>query len=159
VIEFRQFREEDSESVRSMMREYPIQFPTFVIDRYPLRWAQFVTNGDESKSHFIVATKLNKVIGHSGYIYNTELNMYEIVGVVVSKDYSRNGIGRELLAIISSSINQHGSQKVFLYTLGHPENQGTINFYKSIGFELVNYEEDFFAQGYSRVTFLKELVS
>ncbi|MFC7681734.1 GNAT family N-acetyltransferase [Paenibacillus sp. GCM10028914] len=155
MIEFRQFREEDSESISSIMKEYPLQFPPFVIDRYPLRWSQFKAN--ESKSNYYVATELNEVIGHSGFIYNSEVNMYEIVGVVVSKNYARRGIGRELLEIISSSINVLGGQKVILYTLGHPENQGTINFYKSIGFELVNFEENFFDQGYSRVTFLKEL--
>ncbi len=144
-------------SVCLIMKEYPIQFPTFVIDRYSLRWAHFVTNEGESKSNFYVATKFNKVIGHSGFIYNIEKNMYEIVGVVVSKDYSRQGIGRELLEIICSCIKKLGSQKVILYTLGHPENQGTIDFYKSIGFELVDFEEDFFVQGYSRVTFFRNL--
>jgi len=91
-----------------------------------------------------------------GYFRNSGL--YEIVGVVVSPQYKRQGIGRKLLEKICGRIRQRGGKKAVLFTLGHSGNEDTLLFYKSIGFVEENYELNYFRPGYSRVTFTKELV-
>lgn len=137
------------------MREYELQFPQFVINYYPERWSNYFDGISESE--FWVATTLeDRVIGHAGHIFNSELSMYEIVGVVVSKEYKRKGVGRELLKIVCSQIQKKNQNKVVLFTLGHPGNEATMDFYDSIGYIKTNYEEDFFREGYSRVTYMKE---
>ena len=47
--------------------------------------------------------------------------------------------------------------RVVLYTLGHPGNEDTLRFYRTIGYIETKYELDFFSPGYSRVTFMKDL--
>lgn len=55
-----------------------------------------------------------------------------------------------------SKLKQLGETQVILYTLGHPENEGTLTFYHEIGFEQMNHENDFFTEGFHRVTFIKK---
>lgn len=97
------------------------------------------------------------VIGHAGYLFNDEVNVFEIVGVVISPRYKRRGIGNKLLDKICECIAQRGQDKVVLFTLGHAGNEETIKFYRSTGYIETNYEVDYFRSGYSRVTFMKEI--
>jgi len=100
----------------------------------------------------------DKVLGHAGYIFNHEIGVYEIVGVAVKKDHQRQGIGRLLIDTICEKLNDLGSNEVILYTLGHVDNEATIAFYRNLGFEIINYEQDFFTAHYDRVTFAKKWV-
>jgi len=73
------------------MRQYELQFPEIVINYYPDRWANYF-NGS-SRSEYWVAVCGEEVVGHAGFLFNNDLNLYEIVGVVVSPKYKRQGIG------------------------------------------------------------------
>lgn len=156
LIALRNIQEQDTEAVKSIMRQYELQFPEFVIHYYPERWANYF-NGS-SRSEYWVAVCGEEVVGHAGFLFNNELNLYEIVGVVVSPKYKRQGIGRKLLDKVCERIRQRGGKKVVLFTLGHPGNEDTLRFYKSTGYVEEKYELDYFRPGYSRVTFTKELV-
>ncbi|ACS99329.1 GNAT family N-acetyltransferase [Paenibacillus sp. JDR-2] len=154
----RQLQQYDQDRVISIFQEYPLQFPSFVIARYPVRWADYFASSSRSRSDYFVAEDNGEVIGHSGYIFNDDDGLYEIVGVVVKQSAGRKGVGRALLGGICDRLRELGEEQAILYTLGHPGSQGTIDFYKSIGFDLVNEEKDFFAEGYDRVTFTKKFI-
>ncbi|WP_336789825.1 GNAT family N-acetyltransferase [Paenibacillus sp. MMO-177] len=155
-MRIRQLQQNDQDRVIPILKEYPLQFPPFVIARYPVRWAEYLASSpSNSRSDYFVAEDNGAVIGHSGYIFNDEVGLYEIVGVVVKESAARKGIGRALLSEICDRLRELGEKQVILYTLGHPGNRGTIVFYSSIGFDLVKEEKDFFAEGYDRVTFTK----
>ncbi|CAM3534252.1 GNAT family N-acetyltransferase [Marinicrinis lubricantis] len=139
------------------MAGHPLQFPKFVIARYPPRWNDFLNTGDRTSSGYDVAVMdTGKIVGHAGYIFNPEVDLYEIVGVVVSKDVQRQGIGKALIQQVCEELLRLGTTKVILYTLGHSGNEATLEFYRQIGFEQVNWEQDFFKTDYHRVTFIKE---
>ncbi|WP_281248414.1 GNAT family N-acetyltransferase [Paenibacillus catalpae] len=70
---------------------------------------------------------------------------------------ARKGVGRALLSAICDRLIKLNEEKVILHTLGHSGNEGTIDFYRNIGFDLINEEQDFFTKGYHRVTFMKTL--
>ncbi|WP_201008496.1 GNAT family N-acetyltransferase [Paenibacillus glycanilyticus] len=155
----RQLQQNDQDVVISIFEEYPLQFPPFVIARYPVRWADyFASSPSSSRSDYFVAEDKGEVVGHTGFIFNDEVGHYEIVGVVVKQSAARKGVGRALLSEICDRLGELGEEQVILYTLGHPGNRGTIDFYSSIGFNLVNEEKDFFAEGYDRVAFTKSFI-
>ncbi|WP_336775780.1 GNAT family N-acetyltransferase [Paenibacillus sp. MMO-58] len=155
----RQLQQNDQDRVIPIFQEYPLQFPPFVIARYPVRWANyFASSPSSSRSDYFVAEDKSQVTGHSGYIFNDEVGLYEIVGVVVKESAARKGIGRALLSEICDRLRELGEKQVILYTLGHRGNQGTIDFYRSIGFDLANEEKNFFAEGYDRVAFTTMLI-
>jgi len=159
-VRIRLFECQDHAHVVAMMSEHPLQFPTFIIEKYPVRWSKFLeSKGDiRANSYYVVIDDDDKVLGHAGYIFNQEADCFEIVGVAVKKDHQRLGIGRLLIHTICDKINDLGSNEVILYTLGHVDNEATIAFYRNLGFEIINYEQDFFTTDYDRVTFAKKLV-
>lgn len=148
----------DQIHIEKIMAGHPLQFPKFIIERYPQRWEAFFTIKDNKMCGYYVALAENdEVVGHAGYIFNKELGLYEIVGVVVSKKFQRKGIGNALINKVSSKLSELGKMQLILYTLGHVGNEASLSFYRSIGFEMINYEKDFFRADYHRVTFVKAL--
>ncbi|MGG4482315.1 GNAT family N-acetyltransferase [Paenibacillus illinoisensis] len=155
VISYRRLEPQDPELVKRLMEEYALQFPAFIINLYPERWASYIKHSCDSK--YWVAVEMNQIVGHAGYMYNNDEKSYEIVGVVVSPSHLRKGIGKTLLDHVCKAIQERGKTEVMLHTLGHPGNEDTLVFYKSIGYSVSKLEKDYFQTGYSRVTFRKSL--
>lgn len=154
----RSFEKTDQVHVEEIMTGHPLQFPKFIVEKYPSRWNTFLTVQDYKLCAYYVALAITgEVIGHAGYIFNDELGLYEIVGVAVSKNFQRQGVGNALIKQICGKISEFGNKQVILYTLGHVGNEATLSFYQNIGFEMIKYEKDFFKTDYHRVTFVKEL--
>lgn len=160
MINYRRLTEADVPVVMSLLGQYPLQFPDFVKDRYPARWSDYLSSNQLDHVVYLVAVnETSEVIGHAGCLHNIEHDLPEIVGVVVSMNHRNQGVGRALIDQLCAHLQKKGLESVVLFTLGHPGNEGSIQFYKSIGFELSRTEADFFAKGYSRVTFTKNLES
>ena len=102
MITYRRIEGKDTEKVKSLMKQYPLQFPRFVINYYPDRWSNYFN--EVNQSEYWVAIIDDEVVGHAGYLYNSDMSSYEIVGVVVSSQYKRKGIGKSLLQIICERI-------------------------------------------------------
>ncbi|OAB40293.1 GNAT family N-acetyltransferase [Paenibacillus antarcticus] len=149
----------DQKEVVDIMKEHPLQFPNFIIKQYPIRWSSLLRSSVENnKSRFYVAyNESDTIVGHAGYIFNSEENLYEIVGVAVKINCQRQGIGKALINMICNEVKKLNEKKIILYTLGHVGNEDTLTFYRNIGFNLINYENDFFQKDYHRVTFTKRL--
>lgn len=155
VISYRRLEPQDPELVKRLMEEYALQFPAFIINLYPERWASYIHHSSDSE--YWVAVEMNQVVGHAGFMYNNDEKCYEIVGVVVSPRHLRKGIGKTLLDHVCDAIQERGKTEVMLHTLGHPGNEDTLVFYKSIGYSVSKLEKDYYQTGYSRVTFRKSL--
>ncbi|WP_342555234.1 GNAT family N-acetyltransferase [Paenibacillus sp. FSL R7-0652] len=158
-MHIRLLEHKDQINIEKIMSEYPLQFPTFIIDQYPVRWSKFLVPREENdaEGYYVAIGDNNETIGHAGYLYNEQLRLYEIVGVVVKKGVQRQGIGVALINTILETIKKMNEKEIILYTLGHVGNEDTIQFYNNIGFELTAYERDFFRTDYHRVTFTKTL--
>jgi len=158
-VHIRLLEHKDQNNIEKIMSEYPLQFPTFIIDQYPARWSTFLVPREENEAegYYVAIGDNDEIIGHAGYLYNDELGLYEIVGVVVKKGAQRQGIGVALINTILDKMEIMNEKKIILYTLGHVGNEDTIKFYQNIGFDLTAYEMDFFRMDYHRVTFVKTL--
>ncbi|MCS7463988.1 GNAT family N-acetyltransferase [Paenibacillus doosanensis] len=158
-MNIRWLQAEDIREVEAMMADYPLQYPKFVRERYPSRWADHLRTKNRNACGYAVAVSEGErlIVGHAGYVFNQEAGMYEIVGVVVSSRYGRQGTGRALLRFVEERLRSEGAEQVFLHTLGHPGNEGTLCFYRSIGYFQTSHEIDFFRSGYHRVTFVRRL--
>lgn len=152
----RLLEDSDRSHVENIMAGHPLQFPKFIIEKYPLRWSDFLEKQDHKICGYYVA-HTDIIVGHAGYIFDVEKDHYEIVGVAVHKEYQRKGTGKVLLDTICNKVRLLGGNKVILDTLGHIGNENTLNFYHNIGYEQVNFERNFFTTDYHRVTFVKKL--
>jgi len=157
-MKIRPIEKDDPEAVKNVMSEHTLQFPDFIINKYPERWEAYLNSvHTRDSAYFVAADEDGTIIGHAGHIYDANQNLYEIVGVAVTKDQNRRGIGRALIQAVCANISDKGGNRVILYTLGHEGNQGTLNFYSQLGFELAEHEPDYFSPGYHRVTYKKTL--
>ncbi|WP_159881705.1 GNAT family N-acetyltransferase [Paenibacillus puerhi] len=157
-MQIRPLEKDHRHQVMNVMAEHPLQFPEFIIRKYPARWDAYLSNEEEDNQncgYFVMLDENEHIIGHAGYLFNDEVNLYEIVGVVVKKDQKRRGIGKALIKAVCKKISECGGDKVILYTLGHVDNQDTLIFYNSIGFEQISDEKDYYFPGFHRVTFIK----
>lgn len=107
--------------------------------------------------YFVFIDESKDVLGHTGYLFNEDVQLYEIVGVVVKKGSRRLGIGKRLLDDICARIASLGANQVILYTLDHADSQDALHFYRNVGFTVARHEVDYFHPGFHRVTFVKEL--
>lgn len=151
----RLLEDKDRSQVKDIMASHPLQFPEFIIDKYPQRWSDFMEIKDHKNCGYYVAHS-DIILGHAGYIFDVETSFYEIVGVAVHKECQRKGIGKSLLDTICNQVHLIGGKQVILHTLGHIGNEKTLIFYQSTGFQQVNFEKDFFKSDYHRVTFVKK---
>ncbi|MDH6670745.1 GNAT superfamily N-acetyltransferase [Paenibacillus sp. LBL] len=158
MIHYRLLQEQDCKLVLELMGRHPLQFPGFVQRLYPERWNLYLKHKDDAK-YWVAVRDTEDVVGHAGYIWNSDLKRYEIVGVVVSPLYQRQGIGAGILDAVCAGIRDRGHFTAVLFTLGHPGNEGTLNFYKRLGYQQTRYELNYFAEGYSRVGFERTLLS
>lgn len=154
----RSLERKDQPFVEHIMREHSLQFPPFIIEQYPKRWnAYLIDKSTGNNGYFVMEDEEGNILGHAGFLFNMDLNLYELVGVVVKKESKRQGIGRKLIQTICEKMIELGEKKVILYTLGHAENQDTLTFYKQLGFDRIEYEKDFFTTDFDRVTFIKTM--
>ncbi|MBP3951860.1 GNAT family N-acetyltransferase [Bacillus suaedae] len=135
-MNIRPLENKDLNAVKEMMEEHPLQFPRFIIDKYPPRWRNILHSKVDSEinGYYVACTETDGIIGHAGYIFDNVTGLFEIVGVVVKMDFQRKGIGKALIDSICMRVKGFGGKKVILYTLGHPGNESTISFYQNIGF-------------------------
>ncbi|XEC94543.1 GNAT family N-acetyltransferase [Paenibacillus tarimensis] len=148
----------DQIHIKEIMAGHPLQFPRFIAEKYPLRWNTFLAGQDDTLcGYYVAVSNTGEVTGHAGYIFNDELGLYEIVGVAVSNKAQRQGIGKALINHLCDKLTELGIKQVILFTLGHVENEAALLFYRNIGFEMTNYEKDFFRTDYHRVTYVKAL--
>ncbi|MNK27302.1 acetyltransferase [compost metagenome] len=159
-MNIRSLQANDQKEVVEILAGHPLQFPKFIIEKYSIRWDYFLNSSTENiNCQFYVAfNENNEIIGQAGLLFNAEEGHFEIVGVAVKKGVQRQGIGKALISTICNCVRHMNEKMIILYTLGHIGNEDTILFYRNIGFELINYEKDFFRSEYHRVTFIKNLV-
>jgi GNAT superfamily N-acetyltransferase len=155
----RLFERSDESSVKDIMAGNPLAFPGFVIGRYPGRWNHFLAGSDDKQCGYYVMDSENKgILGHAGYLHSRDEGLYEIVGAAVKNGYQGRGIGRALIETICDKVSGFGEPCIILYTLDHPGMEPTLAFYGSLGFECASHEKDYFAPGYHRVKFIRNLL-
>jgi ribosomal protein S18 acetylase RimI-like enzyme len=157
-MQIRLLEKSDQSQVEHIMAGHQLQFPPFIIEKYPERWQAHLTiQNDKQCCYYVALAESGEVAGHAGYLLNEELALYEIVGVAVSLENQRQGIGKALIDNICGQISELGRKQVILFTLGHAGNEETLSFYRGIGFEMMNCEIDYFQKDFHRVTFVKAL--
>ena len=110
VISYRRLEPQDPELVKRLMEEYALQFPAFIINLYPERWASYIHHSSDSE--YWVAVEMNQIVGHAGYMYNNDEKCYEIVGVVVSPRHLRKESGKLFWTMYVMRFKKEEKQKL-----------------------------------------------
>jgi len=80
-----------------------------------------------------------------------------ILALAVHPQYRNRGIAKKLTSKLIEQLTQLKVNNIYLTV--DPKNKIAISLYGRIGFELFEYEDDYFGKGYSRIVMRKVLAS
>jgi len=98
-----------------------------------------------------------KVIGYTcfGHIPGTA-SSYDLYWIVVERRSQRLGIGRQLLSETERIVRKMGGTRIYIETSSRELYRPTRSFYRNSGYREEAVLRDFYAQGDSKIIFVKE---
>ena len=82
---------------------------------------------------------------------------YDLYWIATHPDSRGKGHGRALLAYVEASIKQNGGRLLLAETSAKQTYEGTVAFYRRLGFEETSSIKDFYDVGDDRLIFVKRL--
>jgi len=82
---------------------------------------------------------------------------FDLYWIAVSPDCRRQGLGREVLERAERAAVKDGATRMYLDTAGREAYRPTHAFYKRCGYKKVAELQDYYADGDSKIIFMKEL--
>jgi len=94
-----------------------------------------------------VAERDNKIVGYIlGFISQLEKNVAYIHNICIAPDLRRKKIGSKLYQKFFKKMEEKKCKKIFLII--NPINKLSINYHKSLGFDVSNVGEEIFIEGF-----------
>jgi ribosomal-protein-alanine N-acetyltransferase len=92
---------------------------------------------------FLVAKLGKEVVGYAIGEKNKDSGL--IVSVAVKKEWRKRGIGKRLIEKLLENFKKEGAKIVFLHV--REENKEAINFYRALGFKIIELVENYYSNG------------
>lgn len=115
-----------------------------------------LTMGDASGYHFLFAEAQGAVIGYAVYgPCPATLHSYDIYWMAVYPDFQGQGLGRKLLAMCESLIQEKGGRQIYMDTSARPQYEPTRQLYLARGYLQAAFLPDYYAPGDAKITYVK----
>jgi ribosomal protein S18 acetylase RimI-like enzyme len=112
--------------------------------------------GDASGYHFLFAEAEGAVIGYAVYgPCPATLHSYDIYWMAVYPDFQGRGLGRKLLAMCESLIQEQGGRQIYMDTSGRAQYEPTRRLYVALDYLQAAYLPDYYAPGDAKITYVK----
>lgn len=133
------FTQEEAETVGELLDDY-LELP------------------DHNGYAFLTATLDARIVGFACY-GPTPLTRgtFDLYWICVDREFSRRGIGRDLIERVVAEVRALGGRMIVLDTSGTPEYEPTRAFYRSVGFTPTATVPDFYSPGDDLVVFSRRL--
>ena len=82
---------------------------------------------------------------------------YDLYWIVADKNFSRKGIGRELLEYMEGFVVRKKARRIYLDTSSGAAYKAARSFYEKHGYRLVYVLEDFYRESDHKMIYMKEL--
>jgi ribosomal-protein-alanine N-acetyltransferase len=92
---------------------------------------------------FLVARIDRETVGYAIGEKNKDSGL--IISIAVKKEWRRRGIGRKLIEKLLENFKKEGAKIVFLHV--REENKEAINFYRALGFKIIELVENYYSNG------------
>lgn len=115
-----------------------------------------LTMGEASGYHFLFAEAEGAVIGYACYgPVPATLHSYDIYWMAVYPDFQGRGLGRKLLAMCESLIQEKGGRQIYMDTSARAQYEPTRRLYVARGYLQAAYLPDYYAPGDAKITYVK----
>lgn len=113
---------------------------------------------EKSGYHFVFLESGDEVTGYSCYgrIPGTRTS-YDLYWIAVGKRWQRHGLGRRLMTATEERIAALGGRQIFIETSSTELYHPTHAFYERCQYKLEHVFPDFYAQGDSKLVYVKHL--
>jgi ribosomal protein S18 acetylase RimI-like enzyme len=117
---------------------------------------EHLTKGDASGYSFLFAESEGAVIGYAVYgPCPATLSSYDIYWMAVYPDFQGRGLGRKLLAMCESLIQEKGGRQIYMDTSARTQYESTRRLYVARGYLQAAYLPDYYAPGDAKITYVK----
>jgi GNAT superfamily N-acetyltransferase len=137
IIELREFRAEDFQSVMDLFSPYHLEFSDHD-HTYFIHLTEYVLKyGDEGDLAIVVAFVDHEIIGSVCVGIDQHSDTYSFIEwIVVKQGFQRQGVGQKLIAAAMQWARTEGCQYIWLKTVDTTYNAGTKQFYCNLGFHI-----------------------
>jgi D-alanine-D-alanine ligase len=117
-----------------------------------------LSKGEASGYHFLFIELEGEVIGYAVYgPVPATLYSFDIYWMAVYPDFQGRGLGRKLLAMCESLIQEKGGRQIYMDTSGRAQYEPTRRLYVARGYRQAAYLPDYYAPGDAKVIYEKIL--
>ena len=111
-------------------------------------WTEFITKGDKSWYHFLVARAGDEIRGFAAYGRRplTEAS-FDLYWIGTGQQFQGQGIGKKLLRRVEDEVRKLGGKLLIIETAGRPVFEPTRQFYLHAGCDLEARIRDFYSPG------------
>jgi D-alanine-D-alanine ligase len=114
--------------------------------------------GDASGYFFAFAEQNGVPVGYSCYgPIACTADSYDVFWIAVRKSHQRHGLGRWLMELTEQLIAEAGGRRIYVETSGRPDYLPTRSFYERCQYQKAAELPDFYAEGDSKVIYVKVL--
>lgn len=115
-----------------------------------------LTKGEASGYSFLFAEAQGAVIGYAVYgPVPATLHSYDIYWMAVYPEFQGRGLGRKLLSMCESLIQEKGGRQIYMDTSARAQYEPTRRLYDAQGYRQAAYLPDYYAPGDAKIIFEK----
>lgn len=147
----------DESSVRRIVESTGF-FHSYEVDIAVELVQERLRRGDASGYHFAFVEQQGAPVAYSCYgPIACTADSYDVFWIAVLKSHQRHGLGRWLMLLTERLISAAGGRRIYVETSGRPDYLPTRSFYERCQYLKAAELPDFYAEGDSKVIYVKVL--
>ena len=117
-----------------------------------------LAQGNDCSYQFLFAENKDGVIGYTCYgLIPATSGSYDLYWIAVDEQFRSQGLGKELMLKTEYVIQSIGSRLIYVETSSRDQYKPTHSFYESCGYRQEAFLKDFYAEGDSKIIYVKTL--
>lgn len=107
---------------------------------------------------FLFAEDKDRVLGYTCYgLIPATCGSYDLYWIAVDEQFRSQGLGKELMQKTEDVIRGIGGRFIYVETSSRDQYKPTHGFYESCGYQKEAFLKDFYAEGDSKIIYVKTL--
>ena len=107
---------------------------------------------------FLFAEDKDRVLGYTCYgLIPATCGSYDLYWIAVDEQFRSQGLGKELMQKTEDVIRCIGGRFIYVETSSRDQYKPTHSFYESCGYQKEAFLKDFYAEGDSKIIYVKTL--
>ena len=117
-----------------------------------------LAQGNDCSYQFLFADDKDTVLGYTCYgLIPATCGSYDLYWIAVDEQFRSQGLGKDLMRKTQQIIRGTGGRQIYAETSSRDQYKPTHSFYESCGYQKEALLKDFYAEGDSKIIYVKTL--